>query len=186
MSFSKPFTNTKNVDLLIFVSLVLLIVVSRLTSHVWNFTVVGGVALFAGSYFSKKYLAVAVPLLGLLISDFVIGFHTYMVAVYLSYALIVALGAFLDINSSRFKTTGFAILGSVLFFLITNFDAWMGSPLYTQDFAGLMQSYVMGVPFFRAQFIADVLTGVMIFECAKEITSLRQIISTSKAEKAKI
>jgi hypothetical protein len=37
----------------------------------------------------------------------------------------------------------------VLFFLLTNFAAWLSSPFYPQTFAGLMQSYIAGLAFFN-------------------------------------
>jgi hypothetical protein len=154
--------------------LISLILVSRLTAHVWNFTVVGGVALFAGAYFSKKSISVFTVFAGLFFSDLVIGMHDQMIPVYFSYALIVALGSVLEINSSRSKTAGFSVLGAVLFFLITNAAVWFGSSFYVQDLNGLFESYAMGVPFFRAQLLSDLVSSLVIFECARQLSKLRQ------------
>lgn len=155
---------------LVFLGLVTVIVVSRLTSHVWNFTAVGGVALFSGAYFSKKYMAVLVPFAGLVISDLILGFHDQMISVYMSYAVIVGLGCALNVKSPRLKTVAFSMTGAILFFLITNFDSWMGSAFYPQNLDGLLESYTLGLPFFRSQIISDVVSSFLIFECAKQLS----------------
>ncbi|MBC7465317.1 MAG: hypothetical protein H7256_04940 [Bdellovibrio sp.] len=160
--------NDSKVEWFVFLALVALVVVSRLTSHIWNFTAVGGVALFSGAYFSKKYFAVLVPLMGLFISDLMIGLHNQMLPVYFSYALIVALGCTLQVNSPRVRTAMTSIAGACLFFLITNFTSWMGNAFYAQNFEGLMNSYLLGVPFFRAQFASDVVFSLVIFEAARQ------------------
>ena len=43
----------------------------------------------------------------------------------------------------------YGLSGSLLFFVVTNFAAWVGSSLYPPTFAGLMQSYAAGIPFFK-------------------------------------
>lgn len=153
-------------DILLGAGLVLLILLSRLTSHIWNFTVLGGVALLAGAYFSKKYLAVLTVFIGLLLSDMVLGFHDQMLAVYLSYAVIVGLGALLQQNASRLKIFSMSLMGACLFFLITNFAVWYSGLMYPQNWDGLVNCYVMGIPFFRAQVTADLISALVLFELA--------------------
>ncbi len=158
-SFSK-------VEVLVCLVLISLIVLSRLMGHSWNFTVVGGVALFAGAYFTQRFVAIATVFAGLLISDAVIGFHNQMFEVYFAYAIAVGVGYFLTLNSSRLTRAGASLLASVLFFLITNFAVWYGGQLYPLTADGLMQSYTMGLPFFRNQLISDLLSAFVLFEVA--------------------
>lgn len=167
---------------LVFIGLVTLILVSRLSSHVWNFTAVGGVALFSGAYFSKKYFAVLVPLVGLIISDLIIGLHDQMFSVYFSYAVIVAIGFGLTVQSSRTKTALFSFTGAILFFLITNFDSWLGSAFYQQNLDGLLTSYTLGLPFFRSQLASDLISSLVIFECAKQLARLTQAATVSETK----
>lgn len=158
-SFSKT-------EIIVCLALVLLIVVSRLMGHAWNFTVVGGVAIFAGAYFSQRYLAITTVVAGLLVSDAVIGFHNQMFEVYLAYALAVGVGYFLTLQSKRSVRLGASLFAAVLFFAITNFAVWYGGQLYPLTFDGLMQSYLMGLPFFRNQLAADVISTFALFELA--------------------
>ena len=158
--------NLKN-EIIIGFLLISLLVFSRLTSHLWNLTAVGGVALFAGAYFSRKAVALFVVFSGLLISDFFLGFHDQMIAVYFSYALISGLGFLLSLKSSRGSIFLMSLTGALLFFLITNFSVWYGSLMYPQTASGLMESYMMGLPFFRNQIAADIISAIILFELAK-------------------
>ena len=165
-------------SILIFGTLFLLAVLSRWVGHMWNFTLVGGAFLFAGAYFQDKKVAVTLMLSAMLFSDFLIGFHTQMLSVYFAYFLVVGLGFLLTATSSRLKITGYSLLGSFAFYLITNFGVWYGGTLYPMNFSGLVDCYVMGIPFYRTQLLSDVLSSLAIFEVAKAVG----VYATAKAK----
>jgi len=122
----------------------------RLIPHWPNFTPIAAMALFGGAYFGRRFLAFAIPLTAMLISDLVIGFHTGMMAVYIAFAITVGIGLFMRKRLNVGTILGASLTSSVLFFLITNFAAWMTSPyLYTADFAGLVNCYAAGLVFFN-------------------------------------
>ena len=121
----------------------------RLIPHWPNFTPIAAMALFGGAYLGRKYLAFAIPVAALLISDLIIGFHDTMIAVYIAFAITVSIGLLIGKKLSTGKILGAAIISSVIFFLITNFASWLSNPMYTKDFAGLMQSYLAGLAFFN-------------------------------------
>jgi len=122
----------------------------RLIPHWPNFTPIAAMALFGGAYMSKKYLAFALPIAAMLISDLLIGFHNSMLAVYFAFAITVGIGLILSKKITATKVIGASLASSVIFFLITNFASWLATPmLYTQDFAGLMQCYTAGLVFFN-------------------------------------
>jgi hypothetical protein len=122
----------------------------RLIPHWPNFTPIAAMALFGGAYLGKKYLAFAIPILAMLVSDLVIGFHSSMLAVYIAFAITVTIGLFIRKKLNGFTILGAALSSSMIFFLITNFAAWLSSPhLYTANFAGLMQCYTAGLMFFN-------------------------------------
>lgn len=155
--------------ILVFLALFTLVLLSRLTAHTWGFTLVGGAFLFAGAYFQDKKIAMALMLSSMLISDAVIGFHPELLVVYFCYAIFVGLGYLLTVNSDRFKIIACSLLASVLFYLITNFAVWYGSGIYPATGAGLIESYVMAIPFFRTQLISDVIFSFAFFEVAKAL-----------------
>jgi hypothetical protein len=119
----------------------------RLIPHWPNFTPIAAMALFGGVYLTRKYLAFLIPIAAMLLSDILLGFHASMVAVYLSFAATVGLGILIA-SKPKFINIAFASIAStILFFLVTNFAAWIGSPFYPQTFAGLMESYTAGLVF---------------------------------------
>ena len=105
----------------------------------------------------------------MLFSDFLIGFHTQMLTVYFSYLIIVALGFLLSTYASRLKIAGFALLGSFIFYAISNFGVWYAGTLYPLTAAGLVDCYVRAIPFYRNQLISDVVSALAIFEVAKAV-----------------
>lgn len=155
--------------ILVFLALFTLVLLSRLTAHTWGFTLVGGAFLFAGAYFQDKKVAMALMLISMLITDAIIGFHNELIVVYFCYAIFVGLGYLLTVNSERFKIIACSLLASVLFYLITNFAVWYGSGIYPATSAGLIESYVMAIPFFRTQLISDVIFSFAFFEVAKAL-----------------
>ncbi|MBE9484011.1 MAG: hypothetical protein IMY74_04135 [Bacteroidetes bacterium] len=122
----------------------------RLIPHWPNFTPIAAMALFGGAYLGRKYLAFALPVAAMLISDLLIGFHDSMLAVYIAFAITVTIGLVISKKVTGMNVLGASLASSVIFFLITNFAAWLTMPqLYAQNFAGLMQCYTAGLVFFN-------------------------------------
>lgn len=106
-------------------------------------------ALFGGAYLGRKHLAFIIPFAAMFLSDLLLGLHKDMWAVYLAFGLTVMIGTVLRHNVRVFTVLTASVASSVLFFLLTNFAAWLSSPVYPQTFAGLMQSYIAGLAFFN-------------------------------------
>jgi hypothetical protein len=119
----------------------------RLIPHWPNFTPIAAMALFGGVYMTRKYLAFIIPLVAMFLSDLILGLHTSMIAVYVAFSITVLIGIVVSRNPKFFNIAGAAITSTILFFLITNFASWLGSPMYPQTFGGLMACYVAGLAF---------------------------------------
>lgn len=144
---------------------------SRILPHPANIAPIAAMALFGGAHLNKKY-ALTVPLLAMLASDFFLGFHNTMPYVYASFILIGLVGLVLRKKISPVNIILASLFSSFLFFVITNFGVWLGGNLYSKDLSGLMQCYVMALPFFRNTILGDLLyTGAFFgaFELAKRI-----------------
>ena len=154
------------------VLLVLIGVGSRLLPHPPNFTPITAIALFAGFYLSKR-TAFVLPIAAMLISDIFIGYYQFslMAVVYGSFLLCVFLGFWLKKNKKWYTIGGSALLGAVLFFLITNFAVWAFTPWYAKTFAGLIQSYFMALPFFKNTLLGN-LFYVSVFFGIYELTGV--------------
>jgi hypothetical protein len=162
--------NIKNPRFIVLTLIILGAALTRLIPHYPNFTAIGAVALFGGAYFTKKWLAFAVPLAALLLTDLIIGFYSQMWVVYLSFILIVVIGMSLQGTKKPGRVILASVSASVSFFIITNFAMWYGSSLYPQNFTGIIESYTAAIPFFSYTLLGDLFyVGVMfgVFEIAK-------------------
>ncbi len=144
--------------------------------HLPNFAPIAALALFGGTYLNKKY-ALIVPLAALIISDIFIGFYNplVMLSVYGSFFLIGLIGLWLKNHKNIPNVLGASLFGSIVFFLITNFAVWaVPHSIYSHNLQGLLQSYIMGLPFFRNTLMGDLFyVGVMfgLYEIVLKITS---------------
>jgi len=157
--------NQKNYQprLLLIISMILAGAFMRLIPHWPNFTPIAALALFGGTYIRRKELAYIIPLAALLLSDLFLGFHKYMIAVYLSFAVIVTFGFMLRKHLRVIPVLAASLSGSILFFLLTNFAVWVGSPFYPQTFAGLLESYTAGLPFLNNGILGDLFFNTVFF-----------------------
>lgn len=160
---------SKNSKLFILAGIILVAAFSRLIPHPPNFTAIGAMALFGGAYFNKKYLAFIIPFAAMLMTDAIIGFHPTMIAVYVSFAIIVMIGFSLREKKKIGNIILASVSASVLFFVVTNFAVWGMLPYYPKTGVGLAACYTAAVPFFHYNLMGDLLyTGVLFgaFELA--------------------
>ena len=157
------------------ICLILVLSFSRLIPHPWNFTPILAVGIFSGFYFKNFILSLFIVILSMFIGDLFLGFHSTMFFTYISLALAVVIGLFIK----HFKFTEILFSGlasSVCYFIITNFGAWLTLEMYEKNFAGLLQSYVLAIPFFHNTLISTFLYLIvlkLIFDLAiKKISKI--------------
>jgi hypothetical protein len=144
-------------------TLILMAALSRLIPHPLNFAPITALALFGGVFLDKKHTFI-VPLAALLISDYFLGFYPDMGWVYGSFILVGFIGLWLRKHYTFAATAGATLAGSVLFFVVTNFGAWLGYlNLYTRDLAGFIACYTAAIPFFRNTLAGDVFYVAAMF-----------------------
>jgi len=148
---------TNRLKIIVALLLIALSVIFRLTPHPANFAPVAAAAAVAAIYLGRRW-AIIVPLLVMVISDGFIGFYNapIMLAVYGAFVLI-GLGNSLTKQKDLTAVFVRSILGSVFFFLVTNWAVWQFSFLYQKNLSGLFQSYMMAVPFFRNTLLGDLI-----------------------------
>ena len=135
----------------------------RLIPHPPNFVPVAAMALFGGAYFSKRWVAFLVPLMAMLVTDLILGFHSTMWAVYFSFVLIVGIGM-LMIKQKKVSNIFLAsVSASVLFFVITNFAVWASGIYYPKELSGLAASYTAAIPFFHYTLLGDLFFVALMF-----------------------
>jgi len=145
----------------LFLGLLALAILSRFLPHPPNCTAVGAVGLFCGATMIDRRWAYLVPLLSMLISDCVFGFHAAAPAVYLAMMLYVALGSWAAARPGAGRLAGATLAGAISFFLITNFACWLGG--YEWSAAGLIRCYSAAMPFFRYTLAGDLVYATTLF-----------------------
>ncbi len=120
---------------------------------------------------SKKQ-ALIIPLLAMIVSDFLIGFDNIPVriAVYGSFLITVLIGFRLKKHKDLKNILLAPIASSVLFFIITNFAVWAFGTMYAKNIFGLVECFTLAIPFFRNTILGDFFyTGVFFgaYELAK-------------------
>jgi hypothetical protein len=155
--------NLLNGKLFFAAGLILAAAFTRLIPHYPNFTAVGAIALFGGTYLPNKKLAFAVPFVAMILTDLILGFHQTMWAVYLSFGLIVMIGMQISKNKKVTNIILGALSSSILFFIITNFAQWIYDPFYAKTGAGLAYCYTMAIPFFSNTVLGDLFFVTVLF-----------------------
>ena len=130
------------------IALILLLSLSRLVPHPWNFTPILATGIFSGFYFKQFYFSLFIVIFAMFIGDLYLGFHSTMFFTYISLAAAVALGFFIK-NLKIYEILFTGLASSIFFFVITNFGAWLTHDMYERSFNGLLQSYIMAIPFFH-------------------------------------
>jgi len=166
---------------LVLIGMIVVAALTRLLPHPPNFSPVEAVALFGGAYFASRAMAVAVPLVAMLVSDLILGLTlggTYFehftspayLATWLSVYACIALSAVLGfglrgrVNGAR--VLGYSLMGSVLFFVMTNFAVWATATPMTAHpscMIGLAPCYAAALPFFQWTLLGTLFYAALLF-----------------------
>lgn len=179
---------TKNLlSLILFITIGVL---SRVIPHPWNFTGITAMAIFAGLLAKdNKFLFIA-PLASLFISDLVLGFHNTMFFTYSAFAIVGILNLqFAGKNLSEVlnlkwgrqvsSILGSSVMGSLIFFLISNFGVWFSTTMYPKSLIGILECYSAGLPFLQNQLLGDMFYSLVFL-------ALFNLFSVKQAQQIKI
>lgn len=156
--------------------MVLTAALSRLLPHPPNFAPIGAMALFGAAYFSKKHLALILPIAAMWLSDIIInnvvyaqyfdGFTLFYQGFYWTYGAFVAIGVlgFLLLKTVKVQNVAIAsILAAFLFFLISNFGVWQSGTMYPKTLSGLTACYTAGLPFLKNTLLGNLFYNSVLF-----------------------
>jgi hypothetical protein len=136
-----------------------------------NFAPVGALSLFAGARL-RGWRAYLVPLVLMAVTDPLVSrlygysaFGGYSFAtpfIYASFMINVWIGSRLRNSENVAWIGGAAVVGSMQFFLLSNFGTWLApASTYGHTFGGLVNCFIAAIPFYRNTLISDlVYTGV--------------------------
>jgi len=142
-------------------SLIICGILLRFAGHAPNFTPVAAIALFSGVYLSKKY-AFIVPLALMIISDIFLGMHNVVIFTWGGFVLTTFLGLWLKNKKTVLGVTSASVISSLLFYIVSNFGVWLMG-WYPRTLQGLLDCYIMAVPFLRNFTLATLMYAGIFF-----------------------
>lgn len=150
--------------------------VTRAFPHPNNVSPMAAVALFGAASFSSKRWGLVIPLLALLLSDFLLdltfragiqpnwGFYPGQWVVYLCALLTIGLGFAIRNRKSPNTIMAATLTSSLIFFVVTNLVYTYGpDSIYPRTIEGLTTSYINALPFFRNSLLGDLFFSGLLF-----------------------
>lgn len=135
-----------------------------------NFTPVGAIAIFGGTYFNDKWKAYLVPFAALFISDLIINYMYFSKLVWFSSALWMYASFFAMVFfGSLIKKVNFgnvviaSVGGVIIHWLLTDIDPWLNGTMYSKGINGYFQSLIAAVPFEKNMILGDLVFGLILF-----------------------
>ncbi|HLC94857.1 MAG TPA: DUF6580 family putative transport protein [Patescibacteria group bacterium] len=151
-----------------YIALISFGVLSRIIPHPANVTAIGGASFFAGNK-RNVWLAMSISFIAMGVSDMVIGFHAIMWATYMGMFGYVLAGRVLQSTQSMRPRLFGVTIASTWFFLITNYAVWTQGLIYPKTFTGLINCFVMALPFFRNSLIGDIAVTASLFSLSHAV-----------------
>ena len=172
-------------NILIASLLILIAAISRLLPHPPNVAPIAAMALAGGVYLDRRW-GMVIPLLAMLVSDAIIGFHGLMPYVYGSFAVMALIGGWLKQHRTPAFVAGGSLFSSVIFFAVTNFGVWLSDSgaFYPKTVAGLIECYVAAIPFFRNTILGDLAYVALLFGAFE--TARRYLGAFQETEKGSV
>ena len=144
-------------SLKISLGILLALSISRFIPHPPNFTSLIALSFYVPALLGLKFLPFV--LLSFIFTDVIIGFHNTLLFTWGSILLIGLISKYF-MNSIKKRLIG-AIIGAILFFIITNFGVWT-SGFYGYSFNGFIECYILAIPFFLNTLVSTILFSTLI------------------------
>ncbi len=138
----------------------IILALARLIPHPPNFSLIIASAIMAPILIKSRFFAISITLVAMFFTDIIVGFHPYMLVIYLTIASISLLS---PIKRKLKNFMIFSIFASLWFFIITNFAVWLAWDYYPKSIEGLISCYVLAIPFFINTLISSILFTTILF-----------------------
>ena len=159
--------------ILLAVVAVFITALSKYFIEIPNFSPIGAIALMSGAFISRKLWAFILPLAALFLADILIMgtspiYQDYfwtdgMFFTYVGFILTVGVGILISRKVSLVSVLGGGLAAALIFFLFSNFGAFLFLGQYAKNWGGLMEAYANGIPFFRSTLISQLLFSVALY-----------------------
>ena len=141
-----------------FISCVGIVLLFRIIPHPPNFTPVIVLSLYLPFIFG--IWSIPFCILGFAITDYFIGFHSLL---FWTWGALAFTGYTSKFCNKIYSRIVFSSIGALTFFVISNFGVWISGTLYEISVQGLLDCYIMAIPFFTNTLLSTIFFA-LIFE----------------------
>ncbi len=126
------------------------------------------ISLLSGAFLGGGYVLI-VPLTIIALTDFYIGNSPILFFTWSAWAVIGLLSLILRKNEKEkfsfgLKITGMSAISSLFFFFWTNFGVWIISEWYPHTWQGLIECFIMALPFLKMNLFSNlIIIPVIVF-----------------------
>jgi len=147
-----------------------LLVFIALAERLWfdlgpNIELITLVSVIASIYLGRRW-GVGVAVVVLILSDLVIGNTMILIFTWSAFGLIGYGGGWLK-KKAWWVSGGYGLAASLFFYFYTNLGVWLVCSLYPRTLQGLIDCYMMGLPFLRLQAVSNMImlpAGLAVIE----------------------
>ena len=136
----------------------LALAVSRFVPHPPNFTSLIALSFYVPAIFGRQYIPAVI--LSFAITDLVIGYHYGTFYTWGSVLLIGLISNYF--RKTLIKRLSGALVGAIIFFIVSNFGVWILTNTYNHNFSGLVKCYIMGLPFLQNSIFSSLAFAALI------------------------
>lgn len=130
---------------------------SRIIPHPPNFTSLIALSFYVPVIFGSRFILVT--LISFIITDLIIGMHSTILFTWGSVLIIGLISKYFK-HDLIIRLSG--VFGSCLvFYILTNFGVWL-SGSYEFNISGLINCYILAIPFFGNTLIASIIYALII------------------------
>ncbi|MBD3280016.1 hypothetical protein GF389_00645 [Candidatus Dojkabacteria bacterium] len=172
----------KGKDIAIVAVFIVIGLLSRTAYHLGpNIEFITALSVVSPFFLSNKKLSFLVPFGSMILSDLMLGntiIFTFTWSAFLMAPVFGIIAAKIsrkqDFGLKALTSTGGSLLSNIVFFLWTNFGVVITTTMYDKNLAGLMQSYINALPFFRNQLISGLIFTPAIMISIYALTKINE------------
>ena len=145
--------NYLKISLGIFIALA----VSRFVPHPPNFTSLIALSFYVPAMLGIRFIPIV--MISFVLTDLIIGLHS---TTFFTWGSVLVIGFLSNyFSKSTLKRISGALLGAVLFYIISNFGVWING-FYGYSLEGLITCYTLAIPFFGYTLISTLVFSTII------------------------
>ena len=130
---------------------------SRFVPHPPNFTSLIALSFYVPAMLGIRFIPMVI--ISFVLTDLIIGLHS---ATFFTWGSVLVIGFLSNYFSKNIlKRISGALLGAVLFYIISNFGVWINGS-YGYSFEGLITCYTLAIPFFGYTLISTLIFSTII------------------------